>query len=43
MATEPSSTPLLSRVLAWAVFVVMALALAYTAWIALSNFSRIGV
>jgi hypothetical protein len=32
-----------ARVLAWIVLAVMAVALLYTGWIALANFSRIGV
>jgi hypothetical protein len=43
MSTEPRPTPGLSRALAWVVLAVMTLALVYTGWIALSNFSRIGV
>ena len=43
MSSELRPTPVLSRALAWVVFAVMAAALVYTGWIALSNFSRIGV
>jgi hypothetical protein len=37
-----ASAPL-ARLLAWVVLAVMAVATAYTAWIALANFHRIGV
>ena len=43
MAAEPRPIRGLSRALAWVVLAVMTLALVYTAWIALSNFNRIGV
>ena len=43
MAPEQEATWLLARTLAWVVLAVMALALAYTGWIAIANFSRIGV
>jgi hypothetical protein len=43
MASDPQPTSAVSRTLAWVVLTVMALALAYTGWVALSNFSRIGV
>ena len=33
----------LTRTFAWVVLAVIAVALAYTGWIALANFSRIGV
>jgi hypothetical protein len=33
----------LTRTFAWVVLAVMAVALAYTGWIALANFSQIGV
>jgi hypothetical protein len=33
----------LARLLAWVVFALMAAATAYTAWIAVANFHRIGV
>jgi len=32
-----------ARVLAWVVLAVMAAAVVYTGWIAITNFSRIGV
>jgi hypothetical protein len=37
-----SSSPL-NRILAWIVLGLMAAATAYTAWIAVANFNRIGV
>ena len=40
VATESSSV---TRVLAWVVLAVMAVALIYAGWIALANFNRIGV
>lgn len=40
---ERDSSPLLARLLAWIVFALMASATAYTAWIAVANFKRIGV
>lgn len=43
MSSELRPTSVLSLALAWVVFAVMAAALVYTGWIALSNFSRIGV
>jgi hypothetical protein len=43
MSSESRPTPVLSRTLAWVVLAVMALSLVYTGWIALSNFSQIGV
>ena len=43
MAPEPQATWPIARTLAWVVLAVMAAALAYTGWIALANFSRIGV
>jgi hypothetical protein len=43
MALEPDSTWPLARTLAWVILLVMAAALAYTAWIAITNFNRIGV
>jgi len=41
-AERPASVPAI-RLLAWVVLAVMAAATVYTAWIALSNFNRIGV
>lgn len=43
MAAEPHTTWPLARTLAWVVLAVMAMALGYTGWIAVANFSRIGV
>jgi hypothetical protein len=43
MAPEHQATWPVARTLAWVVLAVMATALAYTGWIALANFSRIGV
>lgn len=43
MASEQQATWPLARALAWVVMLVMAAALAYTAWIAIANYSRIGV
>jgi hypothetical protein len=43
MASEQEVTWPLTRTLAWVVLVVMALALAYTGWIAIANFNQIGV
>ena len=43
MAPEQQATWPLARTLAWVILGVMAAALAYTGWIALANFSRIGV
>jgi hypothetical protein len=43
MASEQQATWPLARTLAWVVMLVMAAALAYTAWIAIANFNRIGV
>jgi hypothetical protein len=44
MAPEPPQTTWpVARTLAWVVLAVMAVALGYTGWIAISNFSRIGV
>lgn len=43
MSSELRATPVLSRALAWVVLALMAATLVYTGWIALSNFSRIGV
>jgi hypothetical protein len=37
------ASPPLTRLLAWVVLALMAAATAYIAWIALSNFNRIGV
>ncbi len=42
MASGEATWPL-ARILAWVVMAVMAVALGYTAWIALVNFNRIGV
>ena len=39
---EEGSAPL-ARILAWVVLALMSAATAYTAWIALANFHRIGV
>jgi hypothetical protein len=41
--TESGGSTPLARLLAWVVFALMAAATVYTAWIALSNFNRIGV
>ena len=35
--------PAVTRTVAWIVLAVMAVALAYTGWIAIANFNRIGV
>jgi len=43
MAPEQQATWPLARTLAWVVLAVMAVAMAYTAAIALANFGRIGV
>jgi hypothetical protein len=43
VASEPDATWPLVRTLAWVILLVMAVALVYTAWIAIANFSRIGV
>jgi len=43
MAPEHEATWPLARTLAWVVLAVMAVALAYTGWIAIANFNRIGV
>ena len=43
MASEQQATWPLVRTLAWVVMLVMAATLAYTAWIAIANFNRIGV
>lgn len=43
MAADVESTSPLPRTFAWIVLAVMAGALVYTAWIALTNFNRIGV
>jgi uncharacterized membrane protein len=43
MAPEPRTAWPLVRTLAWVVLAVMAVALGYTGWIAIANFSRIGV
>lgn len=43
MAPEAQPTWPLARTLAWVVLAVMAVALAYTGWIAVVNFNRIGV
>jgi hypothetical protein len=40
---EREGAPPLVRILAWVVFALMAAATVYTAWIALTNFDRIGV
>jgi hypothetical protein len=41
--SESEGAALLARILAWVVLALMMAATAYTAWIALANFSRIGV
>jgi len=43
MVSDPQATWPLARTLAWVVLAVMAAALAYTGWIAIVNFNRIGV
>ncbi len=43
MATERNGSWLLARTLTWVVLAVMAGALVYTGWIAVANFTRIGV
>jgi hypothetical protein len=43
MANEGHGSSPLARALAWVVLAVMALALAYTGWIALANLNRIAV
>jgi hypothetical protein len=43
MALDPHSTWPLARTLAWVVLAVMTAALVYTGWIAVTNFTRIGV
>ena len=40
---ESGASAPLARLLAWVVLALMAAATAYTAWIALANFHRIGV
>ena len=40
---DTSDAPLLVRVLSWVVLGVMAIATAYTAWVAVANLNRIGV
>jgi hypothetical protein len=40
---ESGGSTTLARLLAWVVFALMAAATVYTAWIALTNFHRIGV
>jgi hypothetical protein len=40
---EDDRSPLLTRLLAWLVLALMTVATAYTAWIALANWNRIGV
>ena len=42
-ATERGIPPLLTRVLGAVIIALMALATAYTGWIALANWHRIGV
>lgn len=42
-STEPAASPALTRVMAWVVLILMAGATAYTAWIVIANFNRIGV
>ena len=41
--SESGASAPLARLLAWVVLALMAAATAYTAWIALANFHRIGV
>jgi hypothetical protein len=41
--SEADGSPALTRLLAWVVLALMALATAYTAWIAVRNFERIAV
>jgi hypothetical protein len=43
MALEPDATWPLARTLASVILLVIGAALVYTAWIAIANFSRIGV
>jgi hypothetical protein len=43
MASDRNATWPLARTLAWVVLAVMTVALAYTGWIAITNFNRIGV
>jgi hypothetical protein len=43
MASGSEATWPLARALAWVVLALMAVALAYTGWIAIVNFNRIGV
>jgi hypothetical protein len=43
VTNEPGSAPVVPRVVAWVVLVLMAAAILYTGWIALANFHRIGV
>lgn len=43
MAPDLQPTWPLARTLAWVVLAVMTVALAYTGWIAIANFNRIGV
>ena len=43
MGAERARTWPIARTLAWVVLTVMGAALAYTGWIAISNFDRIGV
>ena len=43
ITSDPRSTWVLARTLAWVVLAVMTVALAYTGWIAITNFNRIGV
>jgi hypothetical protein len=43
MARGGEGTWHVARTLAWVVLAVMAVALAYTGWIAITNFHRIGV
>ena len=43
MAARSEGTWPLVKTLAWVVLAVMAVALAYTGWIALANFGRISV
>ena len=40
---EPAGSALLSKILAWLVLALMLVATAYTGWVALANFHRIGV
>jgi hypothetical protein len=43
MERQSERSPALTRLLAWLILALMASATAYTAWIAVQNFGRIGV